>query len=493
MATNDNKKNDGLFKNIIDIYDRDLRGASSPFRNEIQDPNSTAYKIKEKTSGIFSRDNNKFKLNSYQWYTSDLRRWFKEDYFNNIKVDNYQEPAKGDFVTRSLSPLKDNVTNYVNNISSTYNAAEKGVKNILNPTNVQTDNTDALDESFTNFLNSFPIVKIYEFKPQDTLSTNLTILSSIFNLIDEFINSKDSFVNKTLDVVDGFFDFFAKKGYDLRNRSTFSDPIKRIYSFPNLFYRNLISGYYTGYYEIPVLNYDDFLESKGSNGWSQQGLISRVFGDTIGSTVENFSKNVLGSGLNIATRPRWTIESGGDGRDNISLDLMLYNDNFKSFTENLTFINSFVAGNLWYQDTIIQKCPSLYDIEIPGRFRYYFCTADIKVSYKGKVRKFVIDDSKIQELKNNIPEIMSWNIEVFNNIPDVFEVSIKFNSLIPNNYNTYFSYLLNNEENKANVGSNVKNIYTQVFDSMQAKILKQPTNPEVPVNLDAQRAGDYVQ
>jgi len=466
------------FEKIGDAYDRDLRGATSPFRTEIVPSNVTGYQkdpiIK---SNVLADATNSFYIEDYRWYTGDIHRRFKDDYYNKISISEAVASSS------SSKSVLGSITSYVGDLAQdviktgidSVNQIKNTADNLLNSKKKETEAAEKrkdekrnLEISFRRFLSSFPFAKVYEFKPQDTLGANISTLMAGFKMIDAIVDSSGKGMSVLADMINGLNTFLTTEfGLDFKDSSTFADPNTRIYSFPNKMYKNLISGYFTGYYEIPLLDNTDFLVSNGQQGWSSQSFISRMFGQT-GETVKEFMSNAIGSGLDIATRPKWSVEGGGDGRDNITMTVMLFNDDLTAVTQNLSFIHSFVGGNMWYQDTIIQKCSSLYDLEVPGRFRYYFCTCDVKVEFKGKVRKFSsnIDTSIISSFANS----SRFNMETFNNIPDAYEVTFSFKSLIPNNYNSYVAYLMSNRENEVVVGQRIDNLYKKLADSVQKAV-----------------------
>ena len=242
-------------------------------------------------------------------------------------------------------------------------------------------------------------------------------------------------------------------------------------------YRNIISGYYTGYYEMPLLDNTDYLKSNGKDGWQSQSYMERYLGSAA-STVKSFTSDYIG-GLDIASRPKWTIDGGGEPYGDIEIKVMLFNDNIASTYNNMAFVHSFVGGNLWYQDAIVQKAPSLYDVELPGRMRYYFCACTVSVKFSGKVRvvssnNISSDDLRRVFAKNgwfHFTDLVEMNPYVLNNIPDAYDITFTFTPLLPNNYNTYFAYIQNDEKDSVKgVGSSINNIWTQFLDTFDASL-----------------------
>jgi len=460
-----------LFGLSEETVDRDVRGATSPFRKEITpDGKSYTYDINARKGGHISKDYNYYHILSYQWYTRDIARLYSTDYYNKLEIGEATVTGKGNkkgFMDTITSAVTDKLDGIKNTVEDTVNQVVDGVDNLLNKKKkdppAQPDYTQ-----FIEFIHTFPKAKVYEFKPRDGLATTIGAISEGIKMIDSIVDTMGNKIDDgVIKEIRGAVKTFVQDTFSKDGNTNYNDPKFRTYGFPNGMYKNIISGYYTGYYEIPVLSYDGFLNSRGSEGWKQQGLMERQLGMASG-IVKNITDH-LGTSIDIATRPKWSIEGGGSGFDDITLEVSLFNDNLAAVFNNLAFIHSFVGGNLWYQDIIVQKSSSLYDVEIPGRFRYYFCTCDIEVKYVGKVRK-------IEGIgKNILKQYWLWdadvfNMEILNNIPDAYKLTFKFSSLIPNNYNSYFAYVINDKNDSVTVGKNIDSLYAQLFNATTAAV-----------------------
>lgn len=469
-------------KNLGKEYDRDIKSATSPFREEIK-PEGANYISKKLPLKAISRQNNYYDLTTYQWYTTDIGRRYKDDYYTNIEVpfakqNNNSSPG---FIGTIITNATETVNNAKDTVVDSVNQITNSVDNLLNgpkPDPLANGHRDDVNKlNFSNYLKTFPYAKVYEFKPRDTLGLTVNALITMFKAIDSIIDTNGNMTDILKDMLDGVTTFLNKEfKIDIKNPKTFSDANMRIDGIPNAIYKNLISGYFTGYYEIPVLDYNGFLNVDGAKGWESQSIMQRFFTDSIASTVKGFMDDKIGSGFDIATRPKWSINGGGEGFPSITLELYLFNDTISALFDNLAFIHSYVGGNFWYQDTLIQKCSSLYDVEIPGRFRYYFCTSTIAVEYVGKVRQVV--DIKQTDATNNI--FLRWfnnlagnnnsspNLDVLNNVPDAYKVTITYQSLIPNNYNSYMSYITQNKNDQVSVGQTITSFYEKLAESVNA-------------------------
>lgn len=487
MAEDTNNVFTGYLSKFGQAYDRDVRGATSPFRDEIK-PEGAAYARKTFRDPVISKNKNTFDLLSYQWYTSDIERRFRDDYYNNLDIDfakNSNSSAKG-LKNQVISTVGDTYKNVKDTVTTASNQIKDSVNNLINGPKKDPLGPEYHEYvnrlNFTNYLKSFPYAKIYEFKPRDNLGVTINALTAAFKAIDSITEGNGKFSDIMKDIKDGVTNFLKENfDIDFNNMDALADPSMRISGIPNRMYKQLISGYFTGYYEVPILDYNGFLNSQGVDGWESQSFMERFFTSNGAGLVKDFMGNNIGSGFDIATRPKWSVDGGGKGFPQITLEMVLFNDNIKAVFNNLAFIHSYVGGNLWYQDTIIQKCSSLYDVEVPGRFRYYFCKGNIQVDYIGKVRQ-IADMSSATSSKNNIllkffneqknSDTNSFNLDVLNNIPDAYRLTFTFESLIPNNFNSYIAYVNQNDKDSVNVGKNVESMYESLANSIQASVTK---------------------
>ena len=476
-------------------YDRDLRGVTSPFRREIKPAGPKvdtrgAVSQSNDNAGVISKPNNTFKINNYQWYPSDILRRFVDDYYNNIDIDfaKNETPAKGGFLSGVVAAAQNEINSVTSGLIDSVNQisdAATNIKNLINGTSTE-PTAPTLRNNFDKFIGSFPYAKIYEFKPQDSLGATVAGLATAFKMIDNIVDGGGGFANTINDIITGLQSFIlATFKIDIKNPAQLADPNFRIYGLPNGLYRNMISGYYTGYYEIPLLENTDFLNSRGSDGWEAQGFVDRFFGGA-GSMVKGFMTDNVGSGLDIATKPKWQVQGGGEPFKDITIKVTLFNDNLKAAYNNMAFIHSFVGGNLWYQDTLIQKCSSLYDVELPGRCRYYFCSCNVEVNFLGKVRVVSLAKNKSDIIKNlsvftkaksqsdiilDYNTLNKMNPYVLNNIPDAYDMTFTFHPLLPNNYNTYYSYIIGSDDDAVKgVGSQIDNLWQNLASTVSAAV-----------------------
>jgi len=471
-------------------YDVDLRGEVSPFRNPI-------------TRGSSEKDtsnSNYFNITSYKWYTSDYRRMFERDYYNKIyqKIKYFPAPKKYSSgllgqATKAIDSLTDNVTNYAKGVIGEVSSAVSSIKSLFSD-DEQKDISKQIAVNFKTYLNSFQKIKVWEFKPDDMLTLKLNTVTSFLKIIstENSASKTDSIDEKFLDymkdIKDALVETLNKEfRIDLNQIKSFT-PKQRI-EFAIKMYKNIISGFYTGYYEFPLFDgngKDTYINSTGNDGWTTQSFMDRFAGtgdSSLISKMAGFFKStaeMLGvQGFDIASRPKWSIEKGGNvynGSAGVEVKFCLYNSDLHAFKANCKLVNAFVSGNLWLQDTFIQRSSSLYTVEIPGRTYLSTCTADVAVKYTGKIRKLPVknfdmllnstSDKDTGEKVNIFSNTDNINKQILLNIPDIYEVTIKFTSLLPNNFNTYMMNIYNMDA--ISVGQEIKSYYEKVIENYNA-------------------------
>lgn len=193
-------------------------------------------------------------------------------------------------------------------------------------------------------------------------------------------------------------------------------------------YKKLIGGMYLqGGYEIPLLDDDvKFLNGQGSAGWEARSLAESLF-----QGLTDIAKNVGLDGINLPARPMYTQNGNGPTCPSISTTVRLYNYNLDALKRNLNFIYALVSGSFWTQTHIVVRSSNLYNIYLPGRMNYYFCTLNSTVSSVGKLRKLNNDGNNtlIRKITANTGDA---NATLF---PDAYDLSVEFSSLAPNSFN----------------------------------------------------------
>lgn len=132
---------------------------------------------------------------------------------------------------------------------------------------------------------------------------------------------------------------------------------------------------------------------------------------------------------------------------------------------------------MWLQRGMFQQGGCLYDIQIPGRIRFFCCKADISVEHAGITR--VPPKEFFDQLDLHIGE-MDGEYTVTRDkydsirVPDVYKVKISFQSLIPNNYNTYLFTYFESDRIEENTELTIKDgtISESVVDAVSKGIQK---------------------
>ena len=152
-----------------------------------------------------------------------------------------------------------------------------------------------------------------------------------------------------------------------------------------------------------------------------------------------------------------------DGHAQFETTFNLFNYNLDATRDNIKFIHALVAGAWWTQVGFQQQSSNLYDIKVPGRFRYFFCSANVKIDQVGKIRKLNDDQvthiikvlqKQVQDADGNL---MKVNPDTVRFIPDTFRVTMTFNSLLPNNLNTHLNFVYGkNPQSSKKIGDDIK-------------------------------------
>jgi hypothetical protein len=180
--------------------------------------------------------------------------------------------------------------------------------------------------------------------------------------------------------------------------------------------------------------------------------------------------------FDVAGRPKFSLEGNNPLPDTVTTTFNLHNYNIDALIANLKFIHSITAGAFWIQSGFMQVSSNLYDVEIPGRFRYYLCKANVKVDWSGKVRS--MREAQLKQIRSAFPKIS--NREAISKFPDMYTVTLEFYSLMPNNFNTHLNYLIG--ANEVSVGQYKDN----KTDKVGTAILLEIEN----ANVKAKKAAD---
>jgi hypothetical protein len=213
--------------------------------------------------------------------------------------------------------------------------------------------------------------------------------------------------------------------------------------------RNMLSGIKVAEFQLP---YDGeiFLTNQQADFWtSSADFKSALEGGGLLSILKD------STALNFPATPTWNPREGGGETEPISIDLLLYNNNIDSLIKNYKFVHGLMQGVYWSQIGNFQKSSNLYDIILPGRLRYFFCTLQAQITYVGKTR--LLNEEAAKRLLQAFPKRgtslgLSQDIVTSTFFPDAYKLNLIFKSLMPNNYNMYIQYFINGDAaNKAGV------------------------------------------
>lgn len=446
--------------------DPDWRGQLSPFRLDInpQGVNDNVVSF------------NSFDMNQYQWYPEGVELKFNDDFYTNyvpLETDGglFTGTSISDLSTKSgamgvLNKTKDYAKQQFNGVTSS-------VKSLFDKDVVDEQSPDTGDKELSPFTRSLietPHIILYEFQPNSAISELTGMFKAVFASFDQMFDSDNKDKPSLMDNIkktfskEGVNDILAKL-LPNESLSTLNSARGKIISIPNYFYTNLIGGYYSGQYKLPFFDQSTFLQGMGDQGWESKSMKQRMLGG-LGSMMDNFSEAF--SAFDIAGKPKWSMDGSGPAGAEITFEMTLFNSTEKSTIQNIRMLNSLVSGNMWTQNIFLQLSPCLYDIEVVGRYRYYFCKADIKVDYVGKQRKPFA--GLRGQLATNTENPIG-NPNAYSYIPDAYKITVKFVSLIPNNFNMYLNYLLE-DTNKVTVGDSRSSTGSALISAIVDSITK---------------------
>lgn len=261
--------------------------------------------------------------------------------------------------------------------------------------------------SLERLISRTPSISLRAFKPNlAEMAALLSLFSIMFKLGSILFETKGGAIKAALKSA---FDptTFNKTISDVVTKVCFRSPIdsekdifKMFYQGVNAFYRRLVTGIYMTKYTMPFYNSNLYLKSN-SGTWGTSTLLG-----TIGSMFESF----IGS-VDIMSSAQWQASgntglNGATGYDAINFEFSIFNRTSDDVYKNLRFIHTLIPEALWLQNGLFQVPGTLYDVEIPGRTRFYWCTAEFKCEYQGKTRYFtaynINDLYKTDKLINTI-------------------------------------------------------------------------------------------
>jgi len=290
--------------------------------------------------------------------------------------------------------------------------------------------------STTDMIKNTSKIIVYEFEPQVDYQYYQSLYTEVYTGFENYFKKSDAekaTINANLGKIFGETKLTELLAKQLNLSATSHNDI--IFGLPNEIYKTLITGKWIGQFEIPYYG-EHFLHAKGDEGWNRRSATDAFSLGGSGHTAQLLES--LGvSNINIAIRPVFKFSNGGQGpsADALDIEFHLYNETIENFAKNFNFLRCLISGPFWVQSGILQRPSNLFNVVIPGRLNYYFCTLDLKVEYVGKTRQL---GPAANQLHSMVPNDMRNTIATPQSlIPDGYKVSASFQSIVPNNYNTF--------------------------------------------------------
>ena len=180
------------------------------------------------------------------------------------------------------------------------------------------------------------------------------------------------------------------------------------------------------------------MSAAGDDGWTATGF-EKIVGNELYKLIENAMP------MNMPGVPEWK-NTNQDTCPEIKFELKLVNNKLGDAAKNFAFLNSFISGAYWIQIGNLQRSPNLFSLECPGRFYYLYCTMNCSVTYHGKARYVASDLITYYKTMLGVDQNHPFFAQLLNTafwIPDAYTITVKFHSLMPNNFNAYIGYILN--------------------------------------------------
>ena len=215
-------------------------------------------------------------------------------------------------------------------------------------------------------------------------------------------------------------------------------------------------------YELPFLS-EYFVEADGEAGWRHMGV------SDMKKRVGNVAPTLARMNVGYPVTPNWEYSPMVP---NFTYRFHLINDTTRNLENNVKFLVHLVPGMMhvllsWgttvverqdtgdvVRDTVASanavannllsnymslfKSPNVYEVMVPGRFRWLWCTLKVDVTYKGKVFH---DTIRLGDGFGGKVKAFDDGAGVLVGFPEMFEVEVSVRSLLPQSFNEYFYFL----------------------------------------------------
>lgn len=308
--------------------------------------------------------------------------------------------------------------------------------------------------NYSEFLKSMPAMQFRAYYPNTVLNEIFSLLGKMGfkgNLVDFSVSSIEEFFKDAQNILKGLARPNASKTIAKNIVENISglpsldgSDDDAIMKLPYALYYKLVTTKTNAAYEVPCQIPSGFFDSDGNYGWGS-GEDVDIF------NAGGFLKRIA-STFHLTMMPFFNPGNGGESESlNVKFDLI--NDTDAAAKANYTFIQTLILNNKWLQYGITQIPGSLYDVKIPGGQRFFMCTGNFKVSYKGVLRSTGLLGS----------DFKPYGAET--KIPDAYSLDLTFKNLLPSNLNNYLFGLAKKNEVLQGSGKET-GIFTEIANNL---------------------------
>lgn len=343
------------------------------------------------------------------------------------------------------------------------------------------------------FFDHIPNIQIREYQQDSRLNQVFSLLG---NLVDGFQAGKSEdeksnalfsliglawkifqkIITDPSQIIDGLKKSLVTNRNFKINESAFTEKYTiSLIKFPHVFYYQLLKSETLAYYTLPY-NGSIVQSANGDVGWNNGHKGGIQGGDGMLGGLANF---IGVKQMNVTTTPTWDgVENSESTQIEFTLDL--FNDSIEAACQNFVFINTILPAAMYTQYHIFQQSPSLFDIKVDGLGRFFMCTGNFKVEFKGVARtpsEIVFNELATKYLdKKYTMSAADLRQTGIVKIPDAYHVTLTFKSLLPNNFNN-FIYSVCCSDSMTSLGvlpslwSNVEKNMMEVFGNLKKEAI----------------------
>lgn len=402
-------------------------------------------------------------------------------------------------INNAVSTIKSSVMGQITSITSKVDSVASMLSSNDSNSTMLSDISNVISDPF---ISNQPMVTVYGIHTTEAVRDavasvkklieglyNAVTNGNIFDIIRNWFGktNNENFLQAVASQISGYAadklaDFIGAKGCEKLKptefiKKLFTDRNLRLHGIAEALLRYTVSGSYTMKCKLPYVVKDD-----------NQSCIMSSFGEGCWSgwypTKENFYNNSVGqgfstlqshTGLNLVwSAPLdWKLSPYSSivkKRYSVcKLNFTIFNDTLEHLAINLAFIWMFGATTKATTDTVLIRPPYLYTVEIPGGFRYKYCTCSFSITPIGTMRRL---SNFSGSTKNTITTLFTnmfgfeVNPKAIEYVPDAYNVQIEFNSVLPDTWNFIDSYLRDIDRDKPEIGEKLS---TKLMALMEVK------------------------